>query len=154
MPAVSPDHTILLRLGRAYHAATQAFEVATGVSAARWRLLYLIACHPGIGQRQLVRLVQVDPGSITRQLSHLETEALIERRSDADDARVLRLHLTRRGRQLVQRVMRIRSDFLSDMVAGVTADELATTLAVLDRVAQNMGDNSPLPQDPPNASKR
>ena len=148
MTRVTPDPTTLLRLGRAYHAATEAFETATGVSAARWRLLYLIVCHPGIGQRQLVRMVQVDPGSITRQLNALQAEGLIERLSDDADARVARLQLTRRGRQLVQRVMRIRSGFLDGMVAGVSAADLQTTHAVLDRIAANLGRHGPLPTEP------
>ena len=41
------DHaTVFLRLGKAYNAATQAFEALTGVGAARWRLLYLVQAQP------------------------------------------------------------------------------------------------------------
>ena len=128
-----PVSTIFVRLGKAYNAATNAFEGATGVNAARWRLLYLISCQPGISQRELVRQVRVDPGSITRQLNSLQTEGLVERRDDTVDARVFRLVLTRRGRVEVSRVLRIRAPFLDTMAKA------------LDRISVNLGDDVPLP---------
>ncbi len=140
-----PVSTIFLRLGKAYNAATNAFEHATGVSAARWRLLYLIACQPGISQRELVRQVRVDPGSITRQLNSLQTDGLVERRDDTVDARAFRLVLTRRGRLEVARVLRIRTHFLYSMVEGLSETDLRATAKVLDRISVNLGDDAPLP---------
>lgn len=140
-----PVSTIFIRLGKAYNAATNAFESATGVNAARWRLLYLIYCQPGISQRELVRQVRVDPGSITRQLNSLQTEGLVERRDDTVDARVFRLVLTRRGRVEVARVLRIRAGFLDTMVKGLSATELRALAKGLDRISVNLGDDVPLP---------
>lgn len=140
-----PVSTIFVRLGKAYNAATNAFEGATGVNAARWRLLYLISCQPGISQRELVRQVRVDPGSITRQLNSLQTEGLVERRDDTVDARVFRLVLTRRGRVEVSRVLRIRAPFLDTMVEGLSVTELRALAKALDRISVNLGDDVPLP---------
>lgn len=140
-----PVSTIFLRLGKAYNAATNAFEGATGVNAARWRLLYLISCQPGISQRELVRQVRVDPGSITRQLNSLQTEGLVERRDDTVDARTFRLVLTRRGRLEVARVLRIRARFLETMVEGLSDADLRATARALDRISANLGDDVPLP---------
>jgi len=140
-----PVSTIFLRLGKAYHAATNAFEQATGVSAARWRLLYLISCQPGISQRELVRQVRVDPGSITRQLNSLQTDGLVERRDDTVDARAFRLVLTRRGRLEVARVVRIRASFLDTLVEGLSESDLRATAKALDRFTANLGDDVPLP---------
>lgn len=145
MSSPLPVSTIFLRLGKAYHVATNAFEVVTGVSAARWRLLYLIGGQPGISQRQLVRQVKVDPGSITRQLTSLQADGLVERREDTLDARALRLRLTARGRREVARVMRIRSEFLHTMVEGLPESDLRAAARVLDRISLNLGDDTPLP---------
>lgn len=148
MNADLPTHSMLLRLGKAYNISTQAFEAATGVGASRWRLLYLIAMQSGISQRQLIRQVRVDPGSITRQLRALEDDGLIARQADPADARLMRLMLTRGGRTEVARVMRLRRQFLAEMVDGVSERDLRTAMKVLDRICVNLGDDAPLPATP------
>lgn len=139
------ENTILLRLGKTYHLATTEFEQSTGISASRWRLLYLIELQAGISQKQLVKQLRVDAGSITRQLSALEAEQLVRRQGDAQDARIMRLSLTPAGRQEVRRIHRLREKFLQAMVAGIPDHELQITLQVLDRIGHNLGDDALLP---------
>jgi DNA-binding MarR family transcriptional regulator len=140
------DHaTVFLRLGKAYNSATQAFEALTGVGAARWRLLYLVHAQPLVSQKQLIRQVRVDPGSITRQLSALEREGLVERSDDPQDTRLTRVALTRAGQAEVRRVMRLRARFLAQMVQGLPPRDVAACLRVLEGISRNLGDDEPLP---------
>jgi len=146
-PAPDLDHaTVFLRLGKAYNSATQAFEALTGVGAARWRLLYLVHAQPLVSQKQLIRQVRVDPGSITRQLSALEREGLVERSDDPQDTRLTRVALTRAGQAEVRRVMRLRARFLAQMVQGLPPQDVAACLRVLEGICRNLGDDEPLPQ--------
>ncbi|MBL8382624.1 MAG: MarR family transcriptional regulator [Burkholderiales bacterium] len=138
-----------MRLGKAYNAATQAFEALTGVGAARWRLLYLVHQQPQVSQKQLIRQVRVDPGAITRQLKALEQDGLISRSDDPRDTRLTRVRLTRSGQTLVRRVMRLRADFLERMVAGIPRADVFTCLDVLERISRNLGDDEPLPAPRP-----
>ena len=140
-----PTSTVFLRLGKAYNTSTQAFEALTGVGAARWRLLYLIANQPRVTQKELIRLVRVDPGSITRQLKAMEEAGLITRSDDEKDMRLTRVALTAGGRREVQRVLRLRARFLKRMVSGIRPDALQTCLTVLDAICINLGDDSPSP---------
>lgn len=151
-PTLQPS-TIFLRLGKAYNATTQAFEALTGVGAARWRLLYLVSQQPLVSQKQLVRQVRVDPGSITRQLTALQRDGLIERSDDPRDTRLTRVRLSPAGRQEVQRVMRLRARFLQRMVQGVESGDLAACLQVLDRICHNLGDTEPVPVAPVRGSR-
>lgn len=140
------DHaTVFLRLGKAYNAATQAFEALTGVGAARWRLLYLVQAQPLVSQKQLIRQVRVDPASITRQLSALERDGLVERSDDPLDTRLTRVRLTRAGQAEVRRVMRLRARFLQQMVGGLPVADVAACLRVLEGISRNLGDSEPLP---------
>ena len=144
------DHaTVFLRLGKAYNAATQAFEALTGVGAARWRLLYLVHAQPLVSQKQLIRQVRVDPASITRQLSALERDGLVERSDDPLDTRITRVRLTRAGQAEVRRVMRLREGFLQQMVRGLPPQDVAACLRVLEGICANLGDEEPLPAGPP-----
>jgi DNA-binding MarR family transcriptional regulator len=154
-PETGPDHaTVLLRLGKAYNAATQAFEALTGVGAARWRLLYLVHRQPLVSQKTLIRQVRVDPGSITRQLSALERDGLVERSDDPQDSRLTRVRLTRAGQAEVRRVMRLREGFLQQMVRGLPPQDVAACLRVLEGVCENLGDVEPLPGSAPARASR
>lgn len=137
--------TVFLRLGKAYNAATQAFESLTGVGAARWRLLYLIHQQPMVSQKQLVGQVRVDPGSITRQLKALEADGLIARSDDPQDTRLTRVRLTKSGQALVRRVLRQRAGFLERMVGGIPRRDVLTCLSVLEGIGRNLGDDEPVP---------
>lgn len=137
--------TVFLRLGKAYNAATQAFESLTGVGAARWRLLYLIHQQPLVSQKHLIGQVRVDPGSITRQLKALEADGLIARSDDPQDTRLTRVRLTQSGQSLVRGVMRQRAGFLERMVSGMPRRKVLTCLQVLEGISRNLGDDEPLP---------
>lgn len=131
--------SVLLKLARAYHDATAAFEQASGLTAARWRLLYLIAREGDPTQRDLIGLIRVDPGSITRTLKALELEGLVKRRADEADNRYVRVGLTTAGRRLVDRTMVERERFLARMVEGADPDDVDAFLRVLDRISDNLG---------------
>lgn len=146
--------TIFLRLGKAYNASTQAFQALTGVGAARWRLLYLISQQPLVSQKRLVQQVRVDPGSITRQLTALEHEGLIERSDDPEDTRLTRVRLTAAGQAEVRRVMRLRQRFLAGMVQGIPPAHLSRCMDVLDHICRNLGDEEPVPTRSRRASGR
>ncbi len=131
---------VLLKLARAYHDATASFEQASGMTAARWRLLFLVDQLGECTQRELIALVRVDPGPVTRTLKSLEQDGLVVRRTDRDDARYTRVALTAAGRRLVERVMVVREAFLERMVAGAEPADVDAFLRVLDRISDNLGD--------------
>jgi len=143
--------TVFLRLGKAYNAATQAFEAMSGVSGPRWRLLFLIHHQPAITQKQLIRQIRVDPGSITRQLKALETDGLIARSDDPVDTRLTRVRLTTAGRAEVRRVLKLRRTFLDQMVRGIAPRHMDLCLQVLDQICANLGDHDVLPIGPERA---
>lgn len=137
--------TVFLRLGKAYNASIQAFEQSAGISGPRWRLLFLIHTNPGVSQKDLIRMIRVDPGSITRQLKGLETDGLIARSDDPVDTRLTRVRLTTAGKAEVRRVMKLRRVFLERMVAGIPPRNMDLCLKVLDQICVNLGDTEVLP---------
>lgn len=137
--------TIFLWLGKAYHAATNAFEESTGVTAARWRLLFLIHRQRGCTQKALISEIRVDPGSITRQLKALEAEKLIVREDDPVDNRLTRVSLSPLGDKLVQGILEKRKRFLETMLQGIPPEEVDACIHVLERISTNVGDDRPIP---------
>jgi DNA-binding MarR family transcriptional regulator len=136
---VSIDRTaVLLLLARAYNTSTAAFELHTGISSPRWRLLFLVQRLGTCTQKQLIELINVDAGSVTRQLTQLERDGLIARVDAAHDKRLTNVSLTTEGRALVRRIMKKRSEFLERMLEGVPPDEVAVFLRTLETIDRNL----------------
>jgi len=64
-----------------------------GMTRAQWALLLRLARNPGLSQKEVADLLEVEPISVARLVDRLEANGLIERRPDASDRRLWRLHL-------------------------------------------------------------
>lgn len=129
---------IMLRLARAYHATVAAFEGHAGIAAPRWRLLYLVNQLGTCTQKQLIALIKVDPGSITRQIKQLDEDGYIVRASDPDDNRLTRVRLSATGQALVRRTMIKRREFLDRMLAGISPAQVEAFLETMTRIEKNL----------------
>lgn len=139
------DTKVFQWLGKTYHTATAAFERSTNITAARWRLLFLIERQKACTQKFLIAQVRVDPGSITRQLKLLESEGLIHREDDPNDNRLTLVSLSLAGDKLVKEVYSKRAAFLERMLDGIPEKDVQVLIRSLERMAQNLGDTQPLP---------
>ncbi|MEO8143157.1 MAG: MarR family transcriptional regulator [Betaproteobacteria bacterium] len=77
-----------------------------GVSLWEWRSVALLG---GVGEPQslndLARAAGVDKGQMSRVVSGLTRRKLVSRETDANDARGIRLSLTRSGKNLYQKLI-------------------------------------------------
>lgn len=145
LPVKPHDSTVFQWLAKSYHTAANAFEQATNVSAARWRLLFIVDRQKSCTQKFLISQVQVDAGSITRQLKMLESEGLIHRENDPADARLTRVSLTAEGKAYVKDIYKRRAAFLERMLAGIPQKDLEVLVRSFERINSNLGDTTPLP---------
>ena len=75
----------------------------------------------GISQQELARKLLVGRSNMSMLLPQLEKRGLIERRPDARDKRVLRLHLTDDGKAVTEQAMKIQTALIDTVMA--TSDE-------------------------------
>lgn len=66
---------------------------AHGMSRAQWVMLARLDRQPGLSQKELSELLEVEPITVARLADRLEARGLLERRPDPADRRVWRLHL-------------------------------------------------------------
>ena len=64
-----------------------------GMTRAQWGLLLRLWRHPGLSQKEVADLLEVEPISVARLVDRMAASGLIERRADAQDRRIWRLHL-------------------------------------------------------------
>jgi MarR family transcriptional regulator for hemolysin len=139
-PPVLPP--IGLRLTRAAHAVTQAFERAmaeAGGSASAWQVLLLVRSEQWGTQSGLAKAMGVSGATVTHHLNALEAQGLVRRWRDDANRRVQRVELTDEGAALFERLRevaarhdeRLRSQ-LSDAETAQLAELLEKLRAGLD----------------------
>ncbi|WP_354685012.1 MarR family transcriptional regulator [Cupriavidus necator] len=126
----------LQQFGRTYRAYAAAFEQRLGLPLARWRILHALhQQHDAIAQKALADRVGMDPGALTRQLKAMQELGWVERSTSERDNRVTHVTLSQAGQELVAQLMPVRSAFLEDVLAEVSAatmQDLSRGLAQLE----------------------
>ncbi len=92
----------------------------------------------GLSQVDLADVLELQPISLVRLLDRLVEHGLVERRHDPRDRRANRLFLTATGRQLVDDLDSLRDSIASDVLHGVPADSLRTSLETLREIKERI----------------
>lgn len=129
--------TRLKRIGETLQAQTQAVLAAHGFEqpAAHFPLLAALDRLGPSSVGELSQAVGVSQPVITRSLRGLEDDGLVQSATSADDRRVRRVGLSRKGRGLVQRAQREAWPAIEAAVAQACGDlkgDLLAQLAALE----------------------
>lgn len=137
---------VLQALARSHRARLAALLAPHGIHAGQDVLLLAIWEEPGLRQAALATRLGVEPPTVTRMLQRLERSGMVERRKDAHDARVLRVHPTPRSRLLEGTVRRAWAQLDEILVAelGEEAAEQLRQLATAGAVALKSDDANSL----------
>jgi len=104
----------------------------------QWRALKRLAHAEGVTQVELADQLDVEPIALGRVIDRLQKAGFVERRADPADRRVWRLYLLPPSARVTGEVEALAQALRREATAGISADELATTLSVLDRVRANL----------------
>jgi DNA-binding MarR family transcriptional regulator len=92
----------------------------------------------GLPQSELTERLHVEPPTVTRMLNRLEKSGLLERRRDADDARVCRIYLTSAGWSLQEPVIQCWKQTESQLLNHLTSEEKILFRRLLLQVYSNL----------------
>lgn len=114
------------------------FAETTGMSRAQWHVLAHVSKREGINQAALADVVGVEPITICRMVDRLEALDLVERRPDPSDRRARLVHMTERARPGLERMKAAAQGLFEEALDGLTEDERAMLMSLLDRVRTNL----------------
>ena len=112
---------------------------ASGLPAPQLSALSVMVFGGPITLGALAAAEQVRPPTITKLVATLEASGLVERETDTDDRRIVRVKATARGAKLLQEGRQRRVASLAEALAGLTAADrakLAQALPILERVVR------------------
>ena len=90
-----------------------------GMTRAQWAILIWLERQPGISQKELAELLEVEPITVARLIDRLEARGMVERRPDPRDRRIWRLHLRPSAFPVLREIDRQRADILRVLAQGV-----------------------------------
>jgi DNA-binding MarR family transcriptional regulator len=93
----------------------------------------------GLQQSELALCTDRNRANVTRILDILEREGIVERRDDANDRRIFRIYLTRKGKSLRDETAACATQTIKDSLKGVTKEDIETCKKVLLKITSNVG---------------
>jgi DNA-binding MarR family transcriptional regulator len=84
-----------------------------------------------IGLGDLADIEGINPTMLSRVIGKLEEAGLVQRRTDPDDRRAVRVEVSAEGAKLRHRVLSERSRLLGQRLEGLPPDEVATLIAAV-----------------------
>ena len=101
-------------------------------------VLMILWDQDGLQASKLGKKVGLEPSSMTGMIDRMERDGLIERQSDPNDRRALKIFLTKKGRTAQTPVTKVVDEALTSMFEGISDQEMETTKKVLKRFIENM----------------
>ncbi len=113
-----------------------------GMTRAGWSLMARLARHPGISQKELADLLEVEPISVARMVDRLEAAGLLERRADAGDRRIWRLHLLPAAEPILKKMAVMGAELESFVTQGVSPAVRDAIVEGLSQMKMNLTQKS------------
>jgi MarR family transcriptional regulator for hemolysin len=107
---------------------------AHGMTRAQWAILIWLEREPGISQKELAELLEVEPITVARLVDRLEARGMVERRPDPRDRRIWRLHLLLPAHLVLREINQQRSEMTGMVTQGVDEDSLTIMIEALVRM--------------------
>lgn len=104
------------------------------MTRAQWVMMLWLERKPGITQKELSDLLEVEPITVARLVDRLEQRGMVERRADPADRRIWRLHLLPAALPLLEEIKAERAEIAEMIAEGIDQETLETMLRGLRRM--------------------
>jgi MarR family transcriptional regulator, transcriptional regulator for hemolysin len=109
-----------------------------GMSLTQCKVLVYLSRNEGTTQARLAELSDTDPMTLVRVLDRMESDGWIERRADPTDRRAYRLHRKPASDAVLAEITRIADKARSEGLAGLSAEQRAQMVEMLEHVRRNL----------------
>lgn len=128
--------------------ASQCYRKRFGIGVVEWRMLSMLAVENGITANRICQVIGLDKSAVSRSLQTLEAAGYVSSAVDPNDARRNTVSLTRSGRELHDRVLKVALERERRLLSGLSAKEVDTLIHLLSRLHAQV--NSVNDYDPTN----
>ncbi len=153
---LSPNDLLLLinDLARAIRTEADRRARNNGLTRAQWVILARLSRTPGLSQRELAEILEVEPITVGRMVDRLQAAALLERRPDPTDRRIWRLHLLPAAQGVLAPLGVQRDEIHSLVTHGLEPAQIEALVATLHQMKDNMANHRRTAAHPPAEQER
>lgn len=138
-PRFHRDILFLLHdVARLLHVDADKRARAHGMTRAQWGILLWLERQPGISQKELAELLEVEPITVARLIDRLEARGMVERRPDPKDRRIWRLHLLPPAHDVLSEINHQRTDMTLMVSRGLEPGTMDLLIEALLRMKSTM----------------
>lgn len=126
------------RLIRMYYSRIQSQLTEVGLYRGQPPILMLLYKNDGMSQKEMARALNLSPATMTVTLKRMEKAGLVLREMDEHDQRILRVHLSEKGREMCETGESRIGVVTAELLEGFTLEEQQQLNEYLGRIARNM----------------
>jgi DNA-binding MarR family transcriptional regulator len=120
------------------HVSSKRMATIYGITGPQRLVVRLIGKYPTVSAGELARVLHVHKSTITGIVQRLEAHGLVQRATDAADARRIRLTLTAAGRKVSGSLSGTAEAAVRRVLANTDTRSVEATRRVLDRLATEL----------------
>jgi DNA-binding MarR family transcriptional regulator len=124
-------------------AIAESYSRRFGLSIPEWRVIAVLAVHPGVSAAEVAERTAMDKVAVSRAVRRLLATGRARRETAAGDRRRSVLELTAEGRRIYRRITPALRNYEAALLAGLSAREQRQLDALLQRLEQRAPAVSP-----------
>jgi len=132
----------MMKAYRAIDEVAQRSIASTGMCFSDFAILEAVLHKGPLPVNTAAKLVNLTSGSMTTAVDRLERRGLVRRETDPADRRTRVVHLTREGRDLIERVFARHSTDMEQLAAALRPAERETLLRLLRKLGRAAANTS------------
>jgi DNA-binding MarR family transcriptional regulator len=109
-----------------------------GITLTQAKVLVYLSRNEGTTQARLAEMTDTDPMTLVRVLDRMEKDGWLERRPDPGDRRAYQLYLKRAADPVLAEIHRIGDKARGEALAGLSQDDRAMLLKLIERIHTNL----------------
>jgi MarR family transcriptional regulator, transcriptional regulator for hemolysin len=104
-----------------------------GLTRAQWLVIARVHRRPGLSQSEIADLLEIEKAPAGRLIDRMQAKGWLERRADAGDRRVNRLHLTPAARRLHAKIWPLAEATVDAALGALSSAERRTLTELMIR---------------------
>jgi DNA-binding MarR family transcriptional regulator len=115
-------------------AIASAYQRRFGLGIPEWRVIAVLARHPGLSAAEVAACTRMDAVAVSRAVTRLARSGRLNRSVSAEDRRRSVLRLSAAGRSVYRRIAPLALDYERELLACLDAREVAALDAIVAKL--------------------